>query len=272
MKIDLSSFRQNYVKDTAEDMKEIAALKQSVRIPEGAHEVVVSAIHEKDGVKCKLSDKLGGTVGFSLVVKDALKREQMLYISIPLVVSFKQACLDADNKVKFQFRQSIKNLQLMGIDPILLREAMLATDCEAVDALVGTQFVIVNSWDNRKLHLEYDATAKAFYFVTSSGEKFASGEIAAPIELDATIKDDSRYAEAVAIAHAQGYQLATRMDTNVDSHPTATNDAINEALAKFLQPKKTAHPIINKTIPAFPVAPKKIVAPLSIDPDVFQGE
>jgi hypothetical protein len=271
-KIDLSAFRQNYVKDTAEDMKEIAALKSTTRIPEGAHEVVVTAIHEKDGVKYKLTDKLGGTVGFSLVVKDSLKREQMLYISIPLVVSFKQACMDSDNKVKFQFRQSIKNLQLMGLDPMLLREAMLMSDCEALDYLVGTQFVIINSWDNRKLHLEYDATAKAHYFVTSSGDRFNSGEIAAPIALDAEKKDDTRYAEAIAIAHAQGYQLATRMDVNVDTHPTASNEAINEALQKVIQPKKVAPTVINKTIPAFPVTPKKILAPLSVEPDLYQGE
>lgn len=264
MKIDLSNYRQNYIKDTAEDIKEIAALKQTARIPEGVHEVVVTAIHEKDGSKFTISDKLGGTVGFSLIVKDALKREQMLYVSIPLVVSFKQACLDSDNKIKFQFRQSIKNLQIMGIDPILLREAMLATDCEAAEALVGTQFVIINSWDSRKLHLEYDSTARAHYFVTSAGERFSSGEIAAPIEIDSTIKDNKRYAEAIAIAHAQGYQLATQMNVNLDIHPTASNESINEALRKFVQPKKPST-IINKTIPPFPV--KKIVAPLSVEPD-----
>jgi hypothetical protein len=270
MKPDLSAFRQNYVKDTAEDMKEIAAsLKQSVRIPEGVHEVVVVAIHEKDGEKFKITDKLGGTVGFSLVLKDALKREQMLYISIPLVVSFKQACLDKDNKINFQYRQSIKNLQIMGVDPILLREVMIATDCEALESLIGTQFVLINSWDSRKLHLEYDNTAKAHYFVTSSGDKFSSGEIAAPIEIDSSIKDDKRFSEAIAIAHAQGYQLATRMDVKLDVHPTASNESINEALRKFIQPKK-APTIINKTIPAFPI--KKIVPPLSIEPDDFPGE
>lgn len=264
MKIDLSSFRQNYVKDTAEDMKEIDALKNTARIPEGSHEVVVTSIHEKDGVKCKLTDKLGGVVGFSLVVKDALKREQMVYISIPLVASFKQACMDTDNKIKFQFRQSTRNIKLMGLDPIVLREAIIASDCEAVDLLIGTQFVIVNSWDVRKLHLEYDSTAKAHYFVTSSGDKFSSGEIAAPIALDSEKKDDSRFCEAIAIAKAQGYELATRMSTTIDSHPTAQNDAINESLKKYLQPKKQT--IINKTIPAFP---KKVTAPLSIEPDIF---
>lgn len=270
MKLDLSQFRQNHVKDTAEDLAEIAALKQIVRIPEGIHEVVVTGIHEKDGNKFKITDKLGGTLGFSLVVQDAQKREQMIYICVPLVASYKQACLDPDKKVSFAYINSVRHLNCMKINPISLREAILASDCEAIKELVGAQFVIRNSWDSRKLHLEYDSTARAYYFVTSNGERFSSGEIAAPIELDMSKKDDSRFDEAVAIAHAQGYQLATRMDVKLDVHPTATNEDINESLKTYLVPKKQPTPtVINKTIPAFP---KKVVAPLSVEPDVFQAD
>lgn len=270
LKPDLSAFRQNYVKDSAEDMKKIAEIKLVQRIPEGVHEVIVTGIHEKDGVKFKLNDTLGGTIGFSLIVKDTQKREQLLYIAIPLHVNFLQACLDKDTKINYQFRNSVDNIQSMGLDASLLREAALVTDCEAIENLIGTQFVIINTWDARKLHLEYDELSKAHVFVNSSGERFTSGEIAAPIKLDLEIDVKKRYTDAIAIALSYGFQLATQMRVKVDSHPTASNDKINEALEKAILPKEKKSPIIiNKTIPAFP---KKIVPPLSVEPDNFVEE
>lgn len=269
-KPDLSAFRQNYVKDSVEDMKKIAEIKSVQRIPEGAHEVVITGVHEKDGVKYKLNDTLGGTLGFSLVVKDAQRREQLLYVAIPLHVNFLQACLDKDSKISFQFKNSVDNIQSMGVDAILLREAVLATDCDAIESLVGAQFVVVNTWDARKLHLEYDELSKAHVFVNSNGERFTSGEIAAPIKLDLDTDIKKRYVEATAIAIQHGYQLATQMRVKIDTHPTASNDKINEALEKAVQPKEKKVPVlINKTIPAFP---KKIVPPLSIEPDNFIEE
>ncbi len=256
-KLDLSAFRKNFVRDTEEDLKEIDALKQSVRIPEGIHEVVAVGIHEKDKIKYKLIDKVGGSLGFSLVFEDAKKRSQMFYMTIPLAVTFKLACMDSDKKVSFPFIKTQKFLRVCGVDLIKFREALINTE-EAAECLIGTQFVVTNTWPDNKLHLEYDGVAKAFYFTNSSNERFSSGELAAPIELPKGDKD-SRFSEAIVIASQNGYQLATQMESDFSVHPTAVNNKINELISKFLTPKKEI--IINKTIPAFAV--KKPTGPLS---------
>ncbi len=265
--VDFAKFRQlSVVKDTEEDMKEIAAMKQSSPIPEGIHEVVVVGIHEKDGEKLKMSEKAGGSVGFSLVVRNAQKQEQMIYFIIPMAVSFLQACKDPDKGTKFMFTKSNRMLQTIGISPIALKESLLASDGKSIDSLVGTQFVIVNSWDSRKIHLEYDPVAKAHYFVTSQGSRFPSGEMAAPQVLDhkAPIKD--RYKEVTAVAYENGYQLASQMDTTVEPHPTASNDKINALLQAACAPREVKKPVIvNKTIPAFP---KRMAIPEDIEPDL----
>lgn len=269
--IDLSKFRQNFVRDTAEDIKQIAAMKTSLKIGAGRHEVVVTGIHEKEGSsKFKLTDRLGGSLGFSLIVKNAKNEEQLIYVCVPLMVTFIQACRDIEKGNKFLFKKTFELLESLQVDPIIFRECIVATDGRAADKLKGAQLVIINSWRDGKLHLEYDTVAKAHFFTKSNGERFESGELSHPVSLDSTKKGDDKFTEFIAIARENGWELVTQMDTEVQLHPTFSNTHINDELLKELaasqSPKKPQ--IVNKTIPAFPIHTKKILASMEIEPDV----
>lgn len=275
--IDLSQFKQSYVKDTADDLQEIAAMKQISRIPEGSHEVVVTDLFtKKDGSQFYVSDTLGGVLGFSLNVANAQKAEQIVYFAIPLAVTFKQACLDTDKKISFQFKNTVKNLQAIGIDVAALRESIIETNGKAAEELVGAQFILTNSWPMKKLHLEYDSGAKAFFYATSMGERFTEGELSVPIALDYNKDIKDRYSEAVAIAHENNYELATQMNVAIECNPSIDNEAINVKLRAIGQPKKKVAPppfsipkVVNKTAPPFPgLVPKKVSAPIEVIEDI----
>lgn len=266
--MDLSKFRQNYTKDSAEDIQEIASSKMAQQIPEGVHEVVIVGIHEKDGVKFKINDKLGGTLGFSIIVRNAQKQEQMIYMSIPLQLSFKTAASDLDKKLAFPYKSTVQNLYAMGIDAAALRESILLTNGESAELLKGAQFVITNSWNSKMIHMEYDAIAKAHFFVTAMGDRFDSGEMAIPLYPDTKLALTERYKEFIGLAKLNGYQLATRMDMSIEKHLTATNQAINEELRKICQPKEVKT-VVNKTIPpVFPIHVKKPIVQMDVEPDI----
>lgn len=268
--VDLSKFKQNFVKDTEDDLKEIAAMKQMMPIPEGIHEVTVVGIHEKkDGAKFKIDDKLGGTLGFSLIVKNIHKQEQLIYICIPLIVTFLQARRDTDRSISFTFKRAIDTIQAMGINPIHLRESIITSNGTAAELLIGTQFVLTNYWDPKKVHLEYDSIAKAHFFATAQGERFSSGEMALPCHINSSIAIEDRYKEFVAIAHENHYEFTNKMNTTYDSHPTANNNIINEALEKACVPKEQKKPLaVNKIIPNFPVQVKRPAVPIDTEPDI----
>jgi hypothetical protein len=265
--LDLSKFRQNFVKDKPEDIHEIAAMKFSPKIGVGVHEVVITGIHEKNGEKFKLGDRLGGSVGLSLILKNAKKEEQLMYMCIPLVVTFVEACRDTDKSNKFVFRKTYELLETIGIDPFLFRETVVATDGKSIEKLIGAQLVIVNTWREGKLHLEYDQVAKAHFFHKCDGTKFESGELSLPVVMDSSKKDDSKFAEFIAIARENAWDFSTQMETDIQFHASVSNDYINEELSKLLVVKKPV--IVNKTvIPSFPIHTKKILAPLGVEEDV----
>lgn len=266
MLIDLSKFKQNFVKDTPEEIQEILAMREVKRIPEGMHEVKIVNIHEKDGVKAKEVDKFGGCIGFSLVARNENHEEQLVYFLIPMHLTFLQA---RNEPSSFAIQKTITNLNAMGIRPDLLRLAMVETNGNALLTLIGTAFVIENRWDTRKLHLEYDAEAKAHFFVKGDGTRFTSGEMAVPVMFDKDKKGNDRWTEFIELAAQNNYKLATQMDTTIHSHPSLSNEGINEALLKLIS-KETPKKVV-KTPSNFPPFPKKPTAPLDMESDMDLG-
>lgn len=267
--LDLSQFKKTFVRDTETDLREVSPLNRyPAKIPEGRFEVEVSSIYEKDGTKAKVVDKLGGSLSFSLAFKNAQKQEQLMYFIIPLVTSYKEACAFYDNRVAYPFKKTIFQLQALGINANDLRESIVHTDAKSIELLIGAQCVLENRWPQKLLHLEYDSIAKAHFFVKSDGKRFESGEMSLPISLDPTKRGDSRLSEAVAIARESNYQLAVQMETTLEVHPTANNQHINEALAKACGREVKKPVIVNKTIPAFPIQPKKPISLLDAEADI----
>jgi hypothetical protein len=269
--LDLSKFKQSFVKDTAEEIAAIASINDTRKIGVGTHEVVVSKIHVKDGAKLKFTDKLGGTVGFSLVVENTAKEEQMVYLSIPLAVTFKQAIADKENG--FPYKKTAKTLLKIGIDPGSLREALIMTDGKAVDELVGAQMTITNLWPDRKLHLEYDRNTQASILVNSQGERFTEGVLSGTFKLDFNKKENERYNHIIELVTELGFEFAKQMDSNISTHPTTSNEKINELLTVMIKPKAkqtgfvplTSHTIINKTKPVFPDMKKPVIKAEDVD-------
>lgn len=262
---DLSKYRQSFVRDTAEDLQEIAAMKSTKRIPEGSHEVVITKIHTKEnGTSVTFTDQEGGRLGFTLIAANAQQAEQTVYLAIPLAQTFKQVIANQDRKVSFVYAKTLKTLSAFGIDPIVFRESVIESDGSSVEQLIGTQCVLINSWPTKQLHLEYDLNAKEHFFETSMGERFASGPLAGPIKLDNSLIGKARFSEAVALANDNNFQLATQMDTNIVSHPTADNSSINDKLKSTLKSQqKSTSAVVNKTKPPFAImVPKKITSPL----------
>lgn len=266
MLIDLSKFKQNFVKDTPEEIQEILAMKDVRRIPEGLHEVKVTGFYEKDGTKIKIVPKFGGCVGFSMIVKTLTHEEQLIYLMIPLHLKFLQARNEPNS---YAIQKTINNLNSMGIRPDLLRLAIVESNGNAIESLIGANLVIENKWDIRKLHLEYDTEAKSYFFVKGDGSRFTSGEMAVPVMFDKDKKGTERWEEFIALATQNDYKLATQMDTILHPHPTLKNESINEELSKIINKdlqKKVVKPTSN-----FPPFPKKPVAQLDIESDVELG-
>jgi len=261
--LDFSKFRQGFTKDSEADLNELTASKKSDPIPEGVHEVVVIGLTEKDGKKIKMLDRAGGSIGFNILVQNAQRQQQAIYMEVPLAMPFKAACQQS-----YVFVKTLKFLKFMGIDPNVLRESVIISNGASLDLLKGTQFLLINSWDSKSLHLEYDKTYKAYYFVTSQGHRFDSGEMSVPVNVDKNKPYESRFSEAHAIAKQHHYTLTTQMQSDVEPHPTASNASINEALAAVgsKDTRKVTPPVINKTIPPFPV--KKPTAPIETDEDI----
>jgi len=270
--MDLSQYRQNFQKDSLDDLKDILTSKQSSPIPEGIHEVVVVGVHEKDGQKFKTVDKGIQTLSFSLIIKNAQGNEQMVYFLMPIDASFKQATakenMVVDKGTKWMISKFVKDFTSMGINPIALREAIIVSNGKALDLLIGAQFKVVNSWDTRMVHLEYDRNLKSHFFVNGFGERFTSGQMAEPQFVDSKIPIAERYKEFVAIAQENAYQFAQKMNTSIEPHPTASNDDINESLIKAGEPTAKRSAVVNKTIPPFPAMVKKPTAAADIQEDI----
>lgn len=266
---DLKKFKTTYERDSAEDIKSIADRKQLKRLTEGVHEVVVTGIHKKEGeTGIRLTEREGGTVEFSMTVSNAQQAETLIFLAIPIAKTFRQVTASDDKKISFIYEKTVKTLSAMGINTNDLREALIESNGEAAEILVGSQFLVTASWPSNKLHLDYDSESKQYFFVTSMNERFAEGELAVPIVLDPKIDIRTRYSEAVAIADQAGYKFATQLDIAVSPHPTAYNDTINEKLSALSTPKKSIEVSksfipVNKTKPVFAsVVPKKIGLPL----------
>jgi hypothetical protein len=266
MMIDLSKFKNNYVKDTPEEIQEILAMTTVKRIPEGVHEVKITGFHEKDGQKLKMIEKYGGSIAFSVIVKTKQNEEQLIYMLVPVGVTFRQAVAEENN---FMIKKIIGHLNTIGIRPDLLRSAMIDSNGAALQTLIGAEFVIENKWDPKQLHIEYDQNLKANFFVKGDGTRFESGEMAVPVVFDKDKKGDERWAPFVALAKEHNFKLATQMFTNLLPHPEVSNEVINEKLAKF--GKQEEKKVINKTPSAFPPFPKKVIAPIDIEGDMDLG-
>ena len=262
--IDLSMFRANFIKDTEEEQKELVKKKSFNGIPQGSHEVILTEVTEKFGGKISLINKLGGCVEFTIIFRNVAKQEQFAFCAIPMHLTFGQAIKSKEERgTAFKIERTYKMFQTMGVDPRLLREAILLSDGEAISSIVGAQCVLVNHWDPKSIHIEYDNTSKGHYFVTAMGQRFESGEMSVPLKIDYKIPVAQRFVDIIAVAKENGFKFTPNMETVYETHPTATNDLIIKNLQKFVKPKEPKEiKIVNKTIPPFPVQVKKMVAPL----------
>lgn len=267
--IDLSQFTQNFTRDNAEEIAaEVSSMKTIIRkMDVGVHDVTFTAVAMKDGEAFKLNDKAGGTLIFSMIGHNLAGEEQLFVFFLPTAITYAQGMASTDPKIKFPFQRTSKDFQCMGINIPDFREAVLKTNGEAITKLIGTRFMVENKWDAKKLHLEYDNMTRCYHFTKPNGERFTSGEMAAPVHPEKDKWGDARFAEALVIAHSQNHQVALRMESIIKPHPTANNDKVNDALAALLrpQPKKVPN-FVNAT--ENPFKPKKVSAPLEFEKDI----
>ena len=265
--LDLSKFKGTYEKDSAEDIEKIKNKKNTSIIPVGIFEVKIAGLHEQDGKKLKVDDKLGGIVLFSPLLQDADGREQRLFMCIPLQLTYVQAIKAAEKSEKFKIENTLKMLGAFQIDPIILRESIINTNGESLELLKDAQCLLTNRWPLDAVHMEYDKETKNYFFVKGSGEKFDPdqdpAEMCLPYPLSSEIPFDKRFEDVKKIAKEKGYEkFATNMNTTLSIHPTANNTKINALI--YSSYTKDSTPVVMNELPdEFPAIKKKSI--LDID-------
>lgn len=269
--LDLSAFAKNFVPDNAEELSKISSINGlPARIGVGVHEVTISSLYEKLGAPFRVVDQAGGALQFSVIIKNKDNEEQMVGFTVPLQITFSQSASLQDKRTSFLFKKTISDLMGMQIRLEYFREALIKTNGEAARLLIGTKFILENKWNPKKVHLEYNSSARGYYFTKANGERFTDGELAVPVHIDKDKKWHERFVEAMVIAKECNQELALNMETIIRSHPSETNEKVNEALLATFQSKEKKPFAFNTT--KNPFQPKKITAPVDFEPDVEMGE
>jgi hypothetical protein len=191
--LDLSSFVNQAVVLTEEEVQALADSANSAQMEPGVHEVVVAAVPvDKISLEVAPNEHL---LKFVLKLENASLQSASIYCELPLQPDKMYRINKAGEQDRRNIGRHTKTLLALGLSPGKLSQLIarvVATNGECLQALKGMKATLTIVRNQAKCRLQYDKETGASFVVRNSDDVRL---IAEPYTLNRELKGSEKYAE-----------------------------------------------------------------------------